>query len=479
MAHKRVKSSEKEHVLRLENSNRSILIDISLIFIVTLFVATLLQNFRLSIDWDTLNSVLTMNSPGYTFSNGFSDKYHILTQPIAYVLTTIMSPVLGWDALYGYIALISISAAATLSMIYYLVFRLTKERFPAAIAVLFMALTYDFVFLTYTVEDNVPNIFLLTLFFFFMLALIERIETKINPYVLSAITGVVIAIAVGTHYRSLFLMPFLGLVVIFDKDHKRGLKKAVIAIVVALICLAGLIIVNQLTSYHASTAQNTVEFFNVTYQSDPQLWFFANGGGDVSKQINDIERGLSQSLTGVYLPYSIGVFIALAMILIVAWAAYRARYDSAIITFACLLLMYSFCALFFDSFSLERWDTLVLPLSLMVGVVMSKKYYKKEHLKIYLVIGALAIFLILQATVIMNNSMVTQFSYVKVVQNEYSKDPGHIYLSLYNDTEATLYARYLYGSNNVSVTDGDWMKRITKRWRTNLSSGRYTWMVRN
>lgn len=430
--------------------------DVLTIFGVTAILAFILQKIQLYIDWDTLASVLTMNTAGYSPLTSPPSHYHVLIEPLVYVLTALSSPLLGHDHLNGYILVTAVFAGGLLALVYYLVYQVTGHRSAAWISTAFLGVSLNFIFLTLSSEDNIINQFFNLLAIFLVIVSLGIVKTKLDQRVVAALLGISIGLAIGTNLRSVYLIVLLPLIVILSKERAEGLKKAGYAVLSTSIAVVCMVVASIVLAKKALSLEEFLNFFRVDYYGDPRLWYFADPSQNVVLQLTLASRGFLRSLFGDYLwtvlngisPWLSVVVVAIVLIVFGAVLLSRWR-DPVVILLATLFLLNSVNSFFYEPYSMERWDHAVLLLGLLAGVVWSSKPKSSEKYAIVSIVAIGAIGTILFLLTMSSLTSFVAFSYEKTPAGMFQENPGLVMTGQKDMNEAALYLRYLYGKDNV------------------------------
>lgn len=434
--------------------------DLLAIFGVTFILAVLLEKAEWYIDWDTLDSVLKMNAPGYSPFSQAPSHYHALVEPLVYLTTAVLSPLLGQDHMIGYMLLVAVFSGGLLALAYLTVYKLTENRVSAWVSVILIAVSYNFVFLTFCVGQNVLNQFFNLLSIFLAFCLLGVIRTKLDSRLVAALLGLSIALAIGTNLRSVYLVVLLPLAVLLCKDRLAALKTSAVALASLAIGAAYLVLSSLLLSRSGLSLDALLNFFSVGYYSDPNLWYFANPAATPEIELLKAARGFISSLFGVYVWAVLGtvslwlpVLVAAIVLLIFGILLYKKWKEPAVVVLVVLFLLNSAHSFLYEPVSLERWDHGVLLLGLLGGVAWSTKPFQRRQLALAALAALMAVGTLL---VLFNLNQVVLFAifeYEKIPAASFSEHPGIVVTGQLPTTEQALYLKYLYGPDNVRFYD--------------------------
>lgn len=359
-------------------------------------------NINFFFDWDTLAASIRMKNMDLNVWKSFG-AYHMLSTPLAYVSTWLISPIFGWDPLDGYKLIVALCAAGTGTLLYITVYKLTKNHIYASIATAFLAGNYGYLFLTLSLEDNVINSFFNMLFIFIFLAQLGEIELeflKNKNTLLSLATGISLGLAIATHLHSaLFVVLVLTIFYFERKKHENGkelnsfqkLKRLLQELLqsimnknnikkVLLIAIGSIIIIGPLTSLNASvynwnSLNDLTNFFTIDYHKDPKLWYFANENRDFVNQLKLVNWGLTSLFFQRYQellsskPDFLNTSKYLLFILFVIFTFFTItsiKNKTTQLMFLMLLIQIPH-SIFYESWNIERWDGILLPMAVILG----------------------------------------------------------------------------------------------------------------
>lgn len=438
------------------SKSREIHQDMLAIFGLTFLLALIAQKAQWFIDWDTLESVLKLNSPGYNPVTDPSPHYHVLIEPLVYSATTALSPLLGPDSLVGFMILVSAFAGGLLTLAYYTVYKVTGDRSASWVTAVFIGVSYNFVFLTLSAEQNIINEFFNLLSVFLAFAVLGIVRTKLDSIVIAAAFGLSIALSIGTNLRSLYLLLLLPLVVLLCKDRVECLTRVAVSVVSLSIAAGGIVLTNVYTTSKAITLNSLAGFFNVDYYQEPGLWFFANTSRSLSTELILASGGLIRSLFGDYLwliakGVSDWLPVLAAVVILAAFTAIinRRFKEPAALMVASLFLLNSVHSFFYEPKSVERWDHAVLFLGLLAGIAWYNRPKSTERYALIAILGLTTLCTILSLLYVGQITTFAAFSYEKVPAETFYAHPGTVVTVQNPETEYGLYLQYLYGRENV------------------------------
>lgn len=430
--------------------------DVLALFGAAVILTFILQKLQLYIDWDTLESVIKMNAAGYSPLTNPPSHYHFLVEPLVYVITVLASPILGSDQLNGYILMTSLFAGGLLALTYFTVRQVTGDRGAAWLSAAFVGVSYNFLFLSMSSEDNIINQFFNLLTIFLVIVLLGVVKTRLDQKTILAAFVLSLGLAVGTNLRSLYLLALLPLVVILAGDRIEGLKKASYAAVGFVLVVVSMALCSLALAKKAITLDGLAGFFRVDYYSDPGLWFFAGSSRDLVEELFLASKGFTRSLFGDYLwstlngvsPWLIVLAAALSLA-ILGVVLLRLWREPVIIVLVGLFLLNTANSFFYEAGSLERWDHAVLLLGLLAGVAWAKKPQNLAKYALLALVGLAALGTLLFVLTAGSLITFTAFSYEKIPSAEFRDHTGLVVTGQEAMTEQTMYLRYLYGSENV------------------------------
>lgn len=432
--------------------------DAGIIFFAGLILALLLEKAELYFDWDTVDSIVRMNAAGYNPIDVPPVKYHFFIEPLVYVITSVFAPVFGYDNLIGFIVLVSAFSAGLLALTYYAVRKITGDRMSAIVAVAFVAISYNFLYLTLTATQNMVNQFFNLLAVLLALAVIGRVSYKIDRRLLAVALGGAIGLAVGTNMRSLYLLALLPLIVLLDSDRKKAAVNMIIAGACALVFIGGLALAGNVLGISSGVA----DFFHVVYYDDSQYWFFA-GNGDIVVQASSAGVGFLRSFTGDSMAQGMGSvsgYLPIAgFVAFLGAFAYMLRNsvkDSAVVIITVPMIICTVNSFFYEPMSLERWDHAVLYLGLLAGIAWAdgKGGRKDNHNKLIvsLILAVMAIGMIITIAGAGQTVQYVSFLYAKIPGDSLTEHPGLLVLSAGEKTVPGKYMVYLYGRENITYS---------------------------
>lgn len=425
--------------------------DTAIIFAGGFILALLLQKAAYYCDWDTIDSVLRMNLAGYNPLSVPPVKYHLLIEPAVFAITAILAPVFGRDHMVGFIVLVSLFSAGLLALAYYAVRRVTGDRLAAIISVAFIAVSYNYLFLTLSTTQNIVNQFFNLLTVLLALMLAGRIKTRLDRNTLAIALGLAIGLAVGTNMRSLYLLVVLPLIALLGTDRKVAIKAAAIAGLCAIIAIACLAVISNALGL----SSGLTGFFTVVYYEKPEFWFFA-GQHDLAGQAVNASVGFLRSLISdnptIALDTASPYLLVLAAIAVTGLFIYLLRssvQDSAVIMVAALLLLNSAHSFFYEPTSFERWDHAVLFLALLAGIAWADKAGRYNKILIGLLLAVMAIGLLVTISAAGSSTLYVSFLYGKLPAGEFHDNPGLLVITPEEGAVTGRYMVYLFGRDNV------------------------------
>lgn len=453
MAKKKVREAGKS-LSRAQGESRvprNTITDAAVIFLGGLVLALFLQKAAFYYDWDTLDSVLRMNLPGYNPVSVPPVKYHLLIEPAVYAITSALDPLLGSDHMIGFTVLVAIFSAGLLALTYYTVRALTGNRAAAIVSVVFLAVSYNFLFLTFSIGQNQINQFFNLLSVLLALALLGKVGWKVDRRVLAAALGGSIGLAVGTNIRSLYLLLLLPLLVLFSSDRKASLRDVAVASLGALVCIACL----AAASNALGLSTGVTGFFTVVYYDDPQYWFFS-GHTSLQDQATAASIGLVRSFLGdrpastlLEVSQFLPIAAAIALIGIFVYVLRGSARDPVVLLVATLLVINSVHSFFYEPASVERWDHATLYCALLAGLAWASPVDRYGKIAIAALVLIMFAGLFLTAAGAGTDPLYLSFLYGKLPADSFSQHPGLLVITPKDSMVTGKYMVYRYGKEHV------------------------------
>lgn len=350
-----------------------------LVFITLLLYYGYFINIDFFFDWDTLAVAISMKEGTFNLIRSFS-SYHMLASPLAYLCAILSSPFVGWKPLVGWKILVSLCAAGTGTMLFITVHKLTRNYVYALVSTAFLAVTYGYLFLTLSLEDNIINTFFNMVFIFFLLAQIGEIEfqsmTVKGINILSLLTGASLGLAIATHIHSMLFIPLILAVAYFKREDGlfANVKEILMVMVGSIVVVSPFIAINAY-AYNWTSFHDLINYFTIGYHKDPNLYYFANPNRNIWEQLELVNGGLTSLFFQRYpdLMRTMPNFLIYSKFLLLILAGVLGGFAlSSIKTkttqiMLCMLILMIPHSLFYESWNAERWVDILLPLAVILG----------------------------------------------------------------------------------------------------------------
>jgi hypothetical protein len=437
-----------------------------LIFCVLLIYFVYFINIDYFYDWDTLSTSIAIKSGEFEILKNFT-SYHMLTAPLVYIVTKLISLFYGWEPLVGWKILILLTSAGSVTILYITLCKITKNWFNSLIATMALAGTYGFLFLTLSLEDNIVNSFFNMVFIFFLLAQLGEVKLEIlqekNKMFLPLATGVALGLAIATHIHSMLFT--LLVPTIFYFKHKNGIsnnfREILIVAAGSLLVIAPILVLNAYV-YHWNSIQNLISFFSIGYHNNPNLYYFSNPARDVWKQFEYVNWGLTSlffqrynqlSITPGFLEYSKYLLLALGIVFC-GFVLSSIRTITTQIMLLMFLIMIPH-SLFYESWNIERWDSILLPMYIIIGRSMSiesvkgknpiekiQNFYSKHGVKIACTITIILFFFSISSFYELSHFQKNPVHILADEINKRTQNDAVVILNVRSTSELGMYVKY-------------------------------------
>lgn len=372
--------NKKKHIPESSSSLKRNIIMLALILLV--YYGYFIQiNFFL--DWDSLATAISMKNGNFNLIHSFS-AYHMLVAPLVYFFTLIISPIYGWEPLMGWKILVLLSAVGTGIMLYITVYMQTKNQFNALIATMALAGTYGYLFLTLSLEDNIINSFFNMVFIFCILSQIGEINWDLALFdgkrVIPIATGISLGLAIATHIQSALLVLLIPTILYYKRKNgiSSNIKEIILVATGSIAIIAPIIIINAYAG-NWSSFTDFINYFSIAYHKDPSLYYFANQDRDIWRQFELVNWGLTSLLFQRYQEiYTISTnFLTYSKFLIIGFllvfSGFAMSSFKKVTTQVMLLMLLTKIphSLFYESWNIERWDGILLPIYIIIGSSLS------------------------------------------------------------------------------------------------------------
>ncbi len=459
---KRAKNITKKEI----NTNDKLIKNASIVFGVLLAYYFFIININFFFDWDTIYSAISLKQGGLSFW-GLFGGVHMITIPLVYISTLLISPFYGWDPLIGWKLLVLICASGAGALMFMTIYELKKNKLHALISTMFLAGSFGYIFLTQSLEDNIVNSFFVMLFIFAFLNLIGEIDTfkklSLTKGYIVVITGISLGLAIATHIESLLFTMMVLSIYFFKKSDgifKNTEEIAKIAVGVLLV-IGPVVIINAIMNDWKGIS-DLINFFLPPgdYYRNPDWWYFTSGRS-FGQQLDLVAFGLTALffqrypeityLNPGFLNYNKALLIALFLLFAgYAISSYKSKTTQSMVLMFILLVPHS---IFYASYEIERWNGILLPLAVILGnsltkakndinVPRIKEFFTEHGTKIA---GGIVGMLIIGS--LMSMSSLTNFQENRVYQfadiiDSITPQNSVIISELRSDSELGLYVKY-------------------------------------
>jgi hypothetical protein len=318
---------------------------------------------------------------------GWFSKFHLIMFPLFYIFTGLCSLFDGWDPLLGIKALSLISVLGTYCLVFYLCDVAIKRPVIAAITSLMPFLTLGPSWMATTCDDNTVAAFFEILFIVALFRCCDALENdrgaeRFRGFVAGAASG----LSLGIHLKSIVSLPLVAAPLFIRSARRRKRCRAFLWLILGFAATFGsLYVVYMITCESAYPGAKTDflvfhrqpgRFFFTRYESSLTDWLYFIYIGiratlysfqELYVYTNLLENDLPGNLLENDLPgpalivcffavYGIAVFIL------------RNRLLTKIL-FAFFLCHIVHSALY-DSWVSERWDAIVIPVVITIGMCL-------------------------------------------------------------------------------------------------------------
>lgn len=378
---KRAKKITKKEIITSDQMIKNALI----VFGVLLAYYFIFININFFFDWDTIYSAISMKQDGFSFW-GSLGGVHMITIPLVYISTLLISPFYGWDPLIGWKLLVLICASGAGALMFVTVYELTKNRLYALISTMFLASSFGYLFLTQSLEDNIVNSFFVILFIFAFLNLIEEIDTfkrlSLTKDSIAVITGICLGLAVATSIESLLFTMIVISIYYFKKSDGIYKNTAQIAkIALGILFVIGPILIKYTIMDKWNSIGDLITMFlpPTDYYKNPDWWYFSSGRS-FGQQFDLVAFGLTALffqrypeityLNPDFLNYNKALLIVLFLLFAgYAISSFKSKTTQSMVLMFILLVPHS---IFYASYEIERWNGILIPIAVIIGNSLTK-----------------------------------------------------------------------------------------------------------
>lgn len=232
--------------------------------------------------------------------------------------------------------------------------------FKSVIPGLFLAGSYSILFLSMEMEDNILNLFFVMIFFIALLNQLGFINILKDKQKSIIFTGISFGLAVLTHIESFLIFPALLSIFLFKKRARELVK----TLFFCFLFSSPVLLVESFSS----------DFFQISYFSDPELWFFSENAPHNNWGLR-INHGFYSTFFGYNNFISLDLIVVLniiitAFLIIFILVSYKSRVTQIMLLSIVLLVVHS---LFYEPGANERWVIMLAPLSIIIGESAKKR----------------------------------------------------------------------------------------------------------
>jgi hypothetical protein len=360
MAPAKRNSRDKASFPKIEGkpNKKDIKIELILLFVTIIYIMFFI-NLNYSYDWDTLSRAISIKSGNLEMLFG---AYHFIIPALAKFFVTI-----GFDPLTSFKILTAIFMLVFVLGTYKFAYDETNDYVLALIAALFILFNFGYTFLLTTLEDNI------WMYAFIILFVIFLVSDNWELAALSLSLGILVHVQTEVYLIMFFSYVLLRLdllnqiknrqITMKSPNKQKSLLIHKFALSIIFLLLPLIAAYSWLAISKGFTLEKLIDAILVSdYKNDPRLWYFASDRSFL-EQMQMAYNGYVSTFVSRFpeflfdMPYAIYLGLLLLIVLIyVAVKSFSPNLKSlcAIPTFLILFVH----SLFYESYSIERWDFL-------------------------------------------------------------------------------------------------------------------------
>ena len=408
MAPAKRESRDKASLSKIEGrlNKKSIKIGLILLFVTIIYIIFFI-NLNYSYDWDTLSRAISIKSGNFETLFG---AYHFIIPFLANFFVAI-----GFDPLTAFKILTAIFMLVFVLGTYKFAYTETNDYVIALMAALFILFNFGYTFLLTTLEDNI------WMYAFIILFVIFLVSDNWELAALFLSLGILVHIQTEVYLIMFFSYVLLKLDVLNliknqqitikspNKQKTLLIHKFALSMIFLLIPLIAAY--SWLAISKGFSSKRVIDaVLSSDYKIDPRVWYFASERSFL-EQMQMAYYGYVSTFVSRFpeflfdMPYAIYLGLLLLFVLIyVAFKSFSPNLKSlcAIPTFLILFVH----SLFYESYSIERWD--FLPFFFMYFLVVGYTS-KDKSTQIYLRTLLAAVLIITATFTLISFNVITGF----------------------------------------------------------------------
>ncbi|MCX6340023.1 MAG: hypothetical protein NTX71_08910 [Candidatus Aureabacteria bacterium] len=339
---------------------------------------------NLCIDSDTLNYVMDLDGKKDTLTffktfgvTGWFSKFHLLFFPLVYLVTGAYSLWNGWDFLMGFKIISYLSALGTFGLLYYICRKLINNFWIGLVISLIPFLTFGPCWLITTCDDNViatlcDLLFIMALLFF--AGALGGDWARHHTYKAAWLIGVSVSLGLAIHMKSIVTSPLI-LTPLFLKDFSRKTRlKAMAHIILSIVLCMGSLYCIYWYQSSAEPIGSKTDFW--VFHRVPGRFFFIQGSQPFSVQVDFVYQGIKSSLYAEVELFLLNIMdhdilghvVIGSFFLLYLIALFKTRTQRASRILFFFFLLHFLHSSVYDSWVYERWDSILIPMFLTIGM---------------------------------------------------------------------------------------------------------------
>ena len=335
------------------------------------------------IDLDTLNWVIELSGKGdrLTLLNsiacmGWYSKFHLSLFPIVYVFTRAYSPVGGWDVLMGFKILTFISTLGAFLLVFFLC-KETISRPPLALLTSIVPfLTLGPCWMATTCDDNTISAFFEILFLVTIFICCRSLKSREGkPTAWGFASGVTAALSLAIHLKNLVSLPVLIAPVFVKPSRRKSRFRTLAAASMGLLLTFGALYLLFLFMMQGQPSGARYDFY--VFHRQPGRFFFTRYESSVGDWLYFILVGIRSTLytfqelcinTNLFDRDLLGPALLFLFFFLYAVAVIKTANRLATRLLCAFFICHLIHSSLYDSWVSERWDAIVVPVIVTVGI---------------------------------------------------------------------------------------------------------------